>query len=180
MLRCATVILATLCAIEAYAYKPLYVVNGAVVDSIEHIPHENIERIDNLPANEETIAKWGLGASEGVILVTLRYDTEAQFSHNGYNNFTDYLASTVRWDETMPAERVSLRITVDNTGKSIIDEVIASSSKQFLKRVTKAINDAPLWTPAERSGTPIESQHLVNLQLPRGKTMPREMGIIIR
>jgi hypothetical protein len=81
-----------LCAIEAYAYKPLYVVNGAIVDSIEHIAHENIEHIDNLPADEETIAKWGLGASEGVILVTLRYDTEARFSYNDYNNFTDYLA----------------------------------------------------------------------------------------
>ncbi|MBO7282203.1 MAG: TonB-dependent receptor [Alistipes sp.] len=180
MLRRAITILAILCSVEAYAYKPLYVVNGAVVDSIEHIAHENIEHIDNLPADEETIAKWGLGASEGVILVTLRYDTEARFSHDGYNNFTDYLASTVRWDESMSAERVSLRITVDNTGKATISEIIDSSSKQFLKRVTKAINEAPLWTPAERSGTPVESLHLVNIQLPKGKSMPREMGVIIR
>ena len=62
MRRWVIAILATLCAIEAYAYEPLYVVNGVVVDSIEHIPHENIERIDNLPADEETIAKWGLEA----------------------------------------------------------------------------------------------------------------------
>ena len=180
MLRRAITILVILCSVEAYAYKPLYVVNGAIVDSIEHIAHENIEHIDNLPADEETIAKWGLGASEGVILVTLRYDTEARFSYNDYNNFTDYLASTVRWDETMPAERVSLRITVDNTGKATISEIIDSSSKQFLKRVTKAINEAPLWTPAERSGIPVESLHLVNIQLPKGKSMPREMGVIIQ
>ena len=180
MLRRAITILAMICTIEAYAYKPLYVVNGAVVDSIEHIPHENIERIDNLPANEETIAEWGLGASEGVILVTLRYDTEAQFSYDAFNNFTDYLASAVHWDDTMPAERVSLRIVVDRTGKATINEVIASSSKQFLKRVTKAIDSAPRWAPAERSGTPVESLHLVNLQLPKGKAMPREMGVIIR
>ncbi len=180
MLRCAIIILAMLCAIEAYAYKPLYVVNGTVVNSIEHIPHENIERIDNLPANEETIARWGLEASEGVILVTLRYDTEARFSYNDYNNFTDYLSATVQWDATMSAERVSLRIVVDNTGKATISEVIASSSKQFLKRVTKAIECAPLWSPAKRNGTPVESLHLVNLQLPKGKSMPREMGVIIR
>ena len=129
MLRRAITILAMICTIEAYAYKPLYVVNGAVMDSIEHIPHENIERIDNLPADEDTIAKWGLGASEGVILVTLRYDTEAQFSYDAFNNFTDYLASAVHWDDTMPAERVSLRIVVDRTGKATINEVIASSSK---------------------------------------------------
>lgn len=180
MLRTAFTILAMLCTIEAYAYKPLYVVNGTVVESIEHIPHENIERIDNLPANEETIAEWGIEASEGVILVTLRYDTEARFSHLDFTNFTDYLASTVSWDETMPAERVSLRITVDDKGKATISEVIDSSSKQFLKRVTKAINNAPLWSAAERNGTTIESQHLVNLQLPKGKHMPREMGVIIR
>lgn len=180
MLRRIFTILAILCSIAAYAYKPLYVVNGVVVDSIEHIPHENIERIDNLPADEDTIAKWGLGASEGVILVTLRYDTEAYFNHDNYNNFTDYLASTVRWDDTMSAERVSLRITVDSAGKATISEVIASSSKQFLKRVTKAINNAPLWSPAQRGGTPVESLHLVNLQLPKGKSMPREMGVIIR
>lgn len=180
MRRLVIVILATLCSIAAYAYKPLYVVNGVVVDSIEHIPHENIERIDNLPADEESIAKWGLGASEGVILVTLRYDTEATFNSGDYNNFTDYLASAVRWDETMSAERVSLRIEVDSTGRATIKEVIASSSKQFLKRVTAAINNAPRWTPAERDGTPVESLHLVNLQLPKGKQMPREMGVIIR
>ena len=180
MRRWVIAILSTLCSIAAYAYKPLYVVNGVVVDSIEHIPHENIERIDNLPADEATIAKWGLEASEGVILVTLRYDTEAYFNHDNYNNFTEYLASTVRWDDTMSAERVSLRLVVDSNGKATISEVIDSSSKQFLKRVTKAINDAPLWSPAERNGAPVESLHLVNLQLPKGKSMPREMGVIIR
>jgi hypothetical protein len=80
----------------------------------------------------------------------------------------------------MSAERVSLRIEVDSTGRATIKEVIASSSKQFLKRVTAAINNAPRWTPAERDGTPVESLHLVNLQLPKGKQMPREMGVIIR
>lgn len=180
MLRRVITILAILCTVEAFGYKPLYVVNGVVVDSIDDIPHENIEHIDNLPANEETIAEWGLEASEGVIIVTLRYDTEARFSYGDYNNFTDYLASTVHWDDTMSPERVSLRIIVDNTGRATISEVIASSSKQFLKRVTKAIDTSPLWIPAERSGAPVESQHLVNLQLPKGKHLPREMGIILR
>lgn len=181
MLRSVIVILFTIfCTIEAYAYKPLYVVNGEIMESIEHIPHEDIERIDNLPANEETIAKWGIEASEGVILVTLRYDQNASFHHGDFHNFTDYLASVVRWDDTMPAERVSLRIEVNSNGKASISEVISSTSKQFLKRVTRAIESAPLWSPAERDGVAIESLHLVNLQLPKGKSMPKEMGIIIR
>ena len=44
------------------AREPLYVVNGAVVATIENIPHEDIERIDVLPADEESIAKWGVEA----------------------------------------------------------------------------------------------------------------------
>lgn len=181
MLRSVIVILFTIfCTIEAQAYKPLYVVNGEIMESIEHIPHEDIERIDNLPANEETIAKWGIEASEGVILVTLRYDQNASFHHGDCHNFTEYLASTVNWSETMTAERISLRIMVDSSGKATISEVISSTSKQFLKRVTRAIESAPLWSPAERDGVAIESLHLVNLQLPKGKSMPKEMGIIIR
>lgn len=180
MLRRAIAIFAILCTIKAYGYKPLYVVNGEIMESIEHIPHEDIEHIDNLPANEETIAKWGIEASEGVILVTLRYDQNASFHHGDFHNFTEYLASTVNWSETMTAERISLRIMVDSSGKATISEVISSTSKQFLKRVTRAIESAPLWSPAERDGVAIESLHLVNLQLPKGKSMPKEMGIIIR
>lgn len=173
-------ILALCVVVNAYAYKPLYVVNGAVVESIEHIPHDDIERIDNLPANEETIAKWGIEASEGVILVTLRYDKNAEFRYGDYDNFTEYLAATVRWDERMTAERVSLRILVDSNGKATISEVISSTSKQYLKRVSRAIEEAPLWHPAQKGGVAIESQHLVNLQLPKGKSLTKEMGIIIR
>ncbi|MBO7235419.1 MAG: TonB-dependent receptor, partial [Alistipes sp.] len=119
-------------------------------------------------------------ASEGVILVTLRYDQNATFHYGEFDNFTEYLASVVRWDSTMPAERVSLRIEVDSNGKATISEVISSTSKQYLKRVTRAIEEAPLWQPAKKSGVATHSQHLVNLQLPKGKNLPKEMGVIIR
>ena len=179
-MRVLLTILSLFITMEIYAYKPLYVVNGNIVESIEHIPHDDIERIDNLPANEETIAKWGIEASEGVILVTLRYDQNATFHYGEFDNFTEYLASVVRWDSTMPAERVSLRIEVDSNGKATISEVISSTSKQYLKRVTRAIEEAPLWQPAKKSGVATHSQHLVNIQLPKGKNLPKEMGVIIR
>ena len=78
-------------AVSLSAHGPLYVVNGVAVESIKEIPQSDIESIDVLPADEETIAEWGIEASEGVILVTLRYDIPARFSAEGYNNFTDYL-----------------------------------------------------------------------------------------
>lgn len=157
----------------------MYVVNGKIVDTIERIPQSDIESIDVLPADEETIAQWGMAASEGVIMVRLIYDTPASFSADGVDNFTAYLAKHVKWRANMPAERVSLRITIDKDGVAHVSEVLDSTSRQYLKRVMKAIDSAPRWQPAMRDGVPIESLHLVNLQLPSGKDIPAEQFVII-
>ena len=63
LLLVITLILGT--AFTLSARGPMYVVNGTIVESIDHIAQEDIERIDHLPADDETIAKWGLEASEG-------------------------------------------------------------------------------------------------------------------
>lgn len=157
----------------------MYVVNGVVVDGIDSIPQSDIESIDVLPADEETIAQWGMAASEGVIVVRLIYDTPARFSYEGTDNFTTYLSKHVKWGANMPAERVSLRVTIDTEGVAHVTEVLDSTSRQFLKRVMKAIDEAPRWQPAMRDGKPIESLHLVNLQLPVGKEIPAEQFVII-
>lgn len=179
MRRLTLIVAMLLGAVSLYAQHPMYVVNGQVVDSIDDIPHEAIERIDVLPANEDTIAEWGSGAGEGVIIVRLRYDSEATFNHDGITSFTDYLASVVRWDESMSAERVSLRIVVDTLGRASIAEVLESTSRHFLKRVERAVNEAPLWQPAMRDGRAMESTHLVNLLLPKGKEIPDEHVVIL-
>lgn len=180
MRRVVALIILAVCFNIASAQKPMYVVGGRVVDSIENIPHENIERIDVLPADDDTIAQWGLGASEGVIIVILRYDTPASFAAEGYNNFTDYLAHTVKWSDNNPAERVSLRLVVDSEGRATISEVLQATSRNYLKRVERAIDEAPLWSPAMRDGVAVESIQLVNLQLPVGKSIPLEPAVIIR
>ena len=79
----------------------------------------------------------------------------------------------------MPCERVSLRIRVDAEGRATIGEILESTSRQFLKRVEQAIAEAPLWQSAMRDGKPVDSIHLVNLQLPEGATMPVERVIIM-
>lgn len=162
------------------AREPLYVVNGKVVESIKHIPQGDIESIDILPANEESIAMWGEGAAEGVILLRLVYDTPARFVTEGYDNYTDYLADNVKWDERMPAERVSLRLRIDPEGGASIAEVLQSTSRQFLKRVTSAIENAPRWEPAVRDDRAVASIVLVNLLLPEGKSLPTEHAVILR
>ena len=172
-------ILLTFSTITLSARGPLYVVNGTRVESIEHIEQANIERIEHLPATEETILNWGIEASEGVIMVTLKYDTPARFEAEGYNNFTTYLQHKVKWDRNMPAERVSLRIKVDSVGRVSIAKVLQSTSRQYQKRVERAIAMSPCWTPATKNGKAVESIQLVNLLLPEGKQLPVEQGVII-
>ena len=133
-----------------------------------------------LPADDSTIAEWGSAAHEGVIIVTLRYDTPASFNAEGFDNFTLYLANEIKWSESMPAERASLRINVTEEGTVEIVEVLDTTSRQFLKRVTKTIASAPRWQPAMRDGKAIESLQLVNIQLPIGKELPRDPYVVIR
>ena len=63
---------------SAAAQDPIYVVNGQVVSDIRNIPPGDIESTEMLPADEQTIARYGTEASNGVILITLRYDTPAR------------------------------------------------------------------------------------------------------
>lgn len=180
MCRALLAIIALVCCATLSAREPLYVVNGIIVQSIDAIPQEDIESIDILPANEETIAEWGEGALEGVILLRLVYDSPARFDVEGYDNYTSYLADSVQWSDKMPAARVSLRLTIDTEGRVTITEVLQSTSRQFLKRVAKAIDVSPRWTPAVREGRPVASIVLVNLLLPEGKNLPVEHAVILR
>lgn len=179
-MRTLLTLLTLFCASTLWAQQPLYVVNGEIVESISDIPQEDIESIDVLPADEETIAEWGLAASEGVIVVRLKYDTPATFNAEGYSNFTTYLAQHIKWSDNMPAERASLRLCITADGAIEIVEVLDTTSRQFLKRVTKAIESAPRWQPAMRDGKAIESLQLVNIQLPLGKELPKDPYVIIR
>ena len=63
---------------SAAAQDPIYVVNGQVVSDIRNIPPGDIESTEMLPADEQAIARYGTKASNGVILITLRYDTRKQ------------------------------------------------------------------------------------------------------
>ena len=43
--------------LSAVAQRPLYIVNGVETEEIESIPPDDIENIESLPADEETIAR---------------------------------------------------------------------------------------------------------------------------
>ena len=165
-------------SVSAWAQKPLYIVNGVEMESVRHIPEANIEHIDQLEANETTVAKYGERANNGVIVITLRYDREAEFT--GGKPLSDYVGERVKWPENYGVARFVARYTVLSDGSFRLGTVLESTDHQFRKRVMKVLQTLPKWQPATKQGKAVESDYVLAVQLPKGKEMPREPYIVIR
>ncbi len=147
------------------------------MDSVKHIPEENIEHIETLPADEQTIARYGDKARNGVVIISLCYDREARFG-NG-RDFDDYIAEQVRWPAHYPVERIVMRYTVERDGSIRLGQTLQATSRRLYKRVVAAVKAAPKWSPATKSGEAVASEHVLRVQLPKGKPMPHERYIVI-
>ena len=162
----------------AAAQEPLYIVNGTVREEISSIPPDLIERAERLPADEETIARYGPAATPGVLLVTLRHDRAARFT--GDASFDDYIAARVVWSEREPAARVVLRYTVTPAGRAVVTRELEVTDRRLLRRVMRAVEEAPAWEPATKRGEAVASEGVLTVQLPAGKELPREAEVVIR
>ena len=162
----------------AQAQTPLYIVNGVEMESVKHIPEQNIEHIDHLPANEATVAKYGEKANNGVILITLRYDKEARFTGN--KPLADYVAERVKWPDNYGVARYVVRYTIGSDGSFRLGTELESTDHQLRKRVLKVLQSLPAWQPATKQGKAVESEYVLRVQLPKGKAMPKEPYIVIR
>lgn len=181
MLRLAVILTAFLwlATADAAAQKPapLYIVNGVETESVAHIPTADIESITPLEADEETIAKYGERANNGVIIVTLRYDRPARFT--GGDSFNEYIADRVKWSEHDPVARVVMRYTVEADGTLTLGEVLECTDARLRKKVVAAVKNAPAWEAATKNGKGVESEYVLSVQLPKGKRMPAEPYIVI-
>ena len=164
--------------LPAAAQKPLYIVNGRETEEIASIPPEDIERVETLPADEETIARYGEKAFNGVMVVTLRYDSPARFT--AAESFDAYIASQVKWSDDETAARVVLRYTVNTDGRAEVSAELESTDSRLRRRVLKAVEEAPLWEPATKNGAPVASEGVLRIQLPEGKPLPRLPELIWR
>lgn len=161
---------------------PLYIVNGkrmSYADAKEISPR-NILSEKMLPADEQTIEKYGAEASNGVVLITLRYDTPARFVLDGKEQrYSSYIAQQVKWEDSDPVARVVIAFKVNADGSVSEREVLEASDKRLLRRVQKAMAEAPKWIPAMREGKGVETDHVLRLTLPLGRKMPAEPVILI-
>ena len=154
---------------SAAAQDPIYVVNGQVVSDIRNIP----------PGDEQTIARYGTEASNGVILITLRYDTPARFPEAD-GSFNDYISEQTDWDDSLPAARVVLRYKITTDGRTVPTDELEATDRRLRRRVIDAVEKAPRWQPAMRDGKPVESEGVLRVQLPEGKSVPRPLEFIMR
>ena len=142
------------------AQQPLYIVNGVETEQIASIPPDDIENVEMLPADEETIARYGDKAANGVMLVTLRYDQSAVFPAD--STFSGYIARQVKWGDDEPAARIVLRYTVTPEGDTVVAQELESTDSRLKRRVLKAVAEAPRWTPARKTARPSRAKASCN------------------
>ena len=149
--------------LSAVAQRPLYIVNGVETEEIESIPPDDIENIESLPADEETIARYGKPAI-----------------FEAGTTFDEYIAGQVKWDDDEPAARIILRYTVTPEGKAVLAQELESTDNRLKRRVLKALSEAPHWHPAQKNGVAVASEGVLHIQLPKGKRMPRPVELVWR
>lgn len=187
-LRMAAIALLTLLATNVAAQEfvtrlPIYIVNGQRMSEEQVRKIDPSDIVDNklLPADEESVALYGQDASNGVVVITLRYDTEAEFIVDGQKqSYSNYIAEQVKWEEPNPAARVIISFTVNPDGSISERSVLEATDRRLLKRIRKAMAEAPRWQPALKDGKGVSTQHVLRITLPKGRTPYRERVIIIR
>ena len=162
---------------------PLYIVNGRRMsyDDVKDISPRNILTEKMLPVDEQLIAKYGEEASNGVVVMTLRYDEPARFEIDGKEErFSNYVAKQVKWEESDPVARVIIAYRVNADGSVSEREVLEASDKRLLRRVQKAVAEAPKWIPALRDDKGVTTDYVLRITLPIGRELPPEPVILIR
>ena len=170
-------------AAQSRKRMPLYIVNGEKMteEQVKDINPKDI--VDNhlLPADEQTIERYGHEAANGVVVITLRYDTPARFEIEGeVTKYSAYIADRVKWDETDPVARIIISFKVKADGSVTEFDVLEATDKRLLRRIEKAMTEAPRWQPALKDGKGVETTHLLKVTLPKGRTMPRERVVRIQ
>ncbi len=162
-----------------YDVRPLYIVNGAVwsAEQVQQIPEQNIEHVDMHPADEQSVARYGERANNGVVIISLCYDREAEFT--GGESFYDYICSHVKWPSHYPTARFVVRYTIGADGVLTLGDTLESTDRTLRKRVLKAIRTAPHWQPATKAGKAVDSEYVLSVQLPEGREMPREPYVVV-
>ena len=162
---------------------PIYIVNGERMseEEVKAIHPADILSNELLNIDEATIEKYGHEAANGVVVITLRYDTPAHFEVEGeQTNFSNYIAERVKWRELDGVARVVMSFTVDSQGVVREKDVLEATDRRLLARIRKEMESAPRWVPAKKDGKGIETDHILRITLPVGGKLYDRGVILIR
>ena len=188
-LRIAIFTLFALMSIESLSAQifthrmPIYIVNGERMseEDVKEIDPSDIVSNELLAVDEAVIEKYGHDAANGVVVITLRYDTPARFEVDGeVAKYSSYIAERVKWNEIDGVARVVMSFTVSGDGTVTEKEVLEATDRRLLSRIRKEMKLAPKWISAKKDGKGITTDHILRITLPIGRTMPRERAILIR
>ena len=163
-------ILILLTFVSATTSAQLYIVNGEeyTAEQMRRIDPERVESSEQVAINDSIMALYGERAADGVIVVTLKHDTEPQFSADSLS-FREWVEREVAWGDDEPAARVAYRYVVGTDGRARLTELIESTDNRLRQRVVRAVKRSPQWTPAEREGRAVEVEQVLLIELPKGK-----------
>ena len=187
--RIAIYCLLTLMGIESASAQifetrlPIYIVNGERMseEEVKAIHPADIVSNELLTVDESVIEKYGHDAANGVVVITLRYDTPARFEVDGEDEkYSTYIAERVKWSEIEDVARVVISFTVEADGTVTEKDVLEATDRRLLARIRKAMEEAPKWVPAQKDGQGVETDHILRITLPLGRKMPRERVLLIR
>ncbi len=162
---------------------PIYIVNGERMseEEVKAIHPADIVSNELLSIDETVIEKYGHDAANGVILITLRYDTPAHFEVDGQpTNYSNYIADRVKWNEIEGVARVVMSFTVDGDGTVKEKDVLEATDRRLLNRIRKAMEEAPRWVSAKKNGKGITTDHILRITLPQGGKIYDRGAILIR
>lgn len=172
-------VLILLTFVSATASAQLYIVNGEEysAEQMRRIDPERVEHSEQIALNDSIMARFGERAADGVIVVTLKHDTEPQFSVDSLT-FREWVEREVTWGNDEPAARVVYRYMVGTDGRARLTELIESTDNRLRQRVVRAVKRAPSWAPAEREGQAVEVEQVLRIELPKGKRMRSKQFLI--
>ena len=103
-----------------------------------------------------------------------------EYNINKPTSFSRFIADRVKWDETDPVARVIISFAVAADGSVEVKDILEATDRRLLRRIQKALDEAPKWIPALKDGEGVATDHVLRITLPKGRQLPRERVVLIR
>jgi TonB family protein len=167
--------------------EPVYVLDGEVVESVEDMDPESIERIDVIKDPEHPLSKK-YNAKEGVVLITTKESLE--LGEENLENESDepvfyivedmpkypggkpamktFIYSNLEYPENAKNQgiegEVFVKFLVNEKGHVENAEVVRSSYQGFDAAALKVIREMPDWTPGTQRGKAVKVWFVVPIK----------------